>query len=367
MSSSSPILAPLLASLLACTPWDDVVDRGVAHGRRLVLQEKGPDGPVGWWPSLAARPDGTVYLSYCDAGRGDLMLAIRRGGTWSRQTVRAEGNVGKYTSVALAPDGSVAIAYHDQDARTLKLVRRGPKGGWVHEDVAYGEEAGMASELRFDEEGRPHVFFYLKKGALVHAVGPKQPEGPWRREEIAKANGSFTMRLSAVRRPNGWWLGFVNWKFHDTELVFLDLGPHGSHRETVADRHGPGWWNQILVKDDNPLVLYTSNVRPRLMRARRTAGRWRSRTITGDVGNFAARMKKDGTIVVAHESRAFVDGAAGRVYLLVGRPGRWERWLVDDAPWTGSYLALTLDERDRPVVAYHDPRAGSLKVYDMGD
>src|SRR5690606_1784551 len=94
---------------------------------------------------------------------------------------------------------------------------------WRTERIAWGLEVGMAAELRFDPQGIPHVFYYIPSGKLIHAWRPKPNH--WEKETVYEATGSFSIRIDAVLRPDGFWVSFVHWSFTDTTLFLARPNP----------------------------------------------------------------------------------------------------------------------------------------------
>jgi len=85
---------------------------GGPSGPRHGIADPGDD--VGKYTSIAAKPDGTLYVSYYDQTHGDLRFAERSsdGKTWTTHLVDGlVADVGLYTSLALDADGKPAIAY----------------------------------------------------------------------------------------------------------------------------------------------------------------------------------------------------------------------------------------------------------------
>jgi len=79
-------------------------------GARGGIADPGDD--VGQFTSIAADPDGRLFVSYYDVTHGDLKLAIRAaGGGWTTQTIDSAGDVGLYTSIALDGSGKPTLAY----------------------------------------------------------------------------------------------------------------------------------------------------------------------------------------------------------------------------------------------------------------
>lgn len=186
-----------------------------------------------WATSVAADGNGRVYVTYYDQDQNDLVVAVRAGGEWTRETVDSVGSAGvfndvmvgpggrlhvsyvtlgngsngtvKYatrgtdetewvitdiaeltaitlgfegarniTSIDVAPDGNPWIAFGDE-SRTSLAVFDGTE--WAIEDIETSDDQGLQVSLAIDSDGRPHIgFFRLTSrgpldGVIRYAVG----------------------------------------------------------------------------------------------------------------------------------------------------------------------------------------------------
>jgi hypothetical protein len=163
---------------------------------------------------------------------GNLVHAVRRGGSWEAATVRDQGHDGFQTSIAvggglvhaagiepiqyqtdqgvehyvledgawsvasigtgaleyeydvslaLTGDGLPALTYFDDRAGALVYASR-DGDAWTLERVATGDESGEFSSLAFDPEGRPHVAFSRENGDVLYAT---RANGAWEIEKVA--------------------------------------------------------------------------------------------------------------------------------------------------------------------------------------
>ncbi|MEZ4270124.1 MAG: hypothetical protein R3C68_01400 [Myxococcota bacterium] len=364
-------------ALTACEEKIDVQPSVQAPGKVLVLDEGGVEGDTGWWPSLTIDRHDIPHLSYCDAHRGDLRYATKHHGVWQTQVVLAKGAVGKYTAIATSPQGEIGIAFYDQDAKLLRFAHRRniaplhksptiskeEPSPWEIERVAWGPEIGMASELRYDADGIPHLFYYIPSGKLIHAVR-KQP-GDWKRQVIEQAVGSWTVRIDAVLRPEGFWVSFVDRQFKDTRLLLARPAPSPVNytTEVIADIDGPGWRSQLVFADNQPLLFYSLTLKPHLRLAYRHNNEWRHALLTDHSANFAAAATS-GVVLIAYEDTTHSSTGSGSIHLLRRENSTWRRFSVDQEGPTGSYLAVALNSRGQAVVAYYATEIRGLKVYD---
>lgn len=86
------------------------------------------------YPSLIV--DGPLRaISYYDASRGDLRLALGQGGSWSSSLIDSAGDVGGYTSLVGRPSsGVLGVAYYDFTNADLRYAHGAP-GAWMIETV----------------------------------------------------------------------------------------------------------------------------------------------------------------------------------------------------------------------------------------
>ena len=99
------LLLVLLAALaMGC---DEPVEHPAptpGKGQITVIDQIGPAGKTGWWPTLALDSKERPHLAWCDVWNGDLKYAARANdGSWTPLPLPAKGAVGKYTSLAVGP------------------------------------------------------------------------------------------------------------------------------------------------------------------------------------------------------------------------------------------------------------------------
>ncbi|MGE5187329.1 MAG: MYXO-CTERM sorting domain-containing protein, partial [Acidobacteriota bacterium] len=157
-----------------------------------------PPGRIGPYSSVAASPDGSIWVSAYAQTYGDLVVAQTQGGripteTWEwvdgvptdanvdvpgsmiRGGISANGpDVGMYTSIQVEPDGTPVVTYFDVDNASLKFAAR-VGGTWqIHTIDAGGGgvEVGMYTSLTLrSDDGRPGVAYlaHVTDANGVHA------------------------------------------------------------------------------------------------------------------------------------------------------------------------------------------------------
>lgn len=422
MKTETLAVAIFTLSALGCTETPSVTTTPLLPGEGVVrvLDNQGPEGDTGWWPSVVFDRHDVPHISFCDAQRGDLRYATKVGGQWRVTTALSQGNVGKYTSVAVDSQGRVAIAFYDQDQKLLRYARRplAKKGEassaagtapWPTERVAWGLEIGFAAELRFDDNDEAHLFYYLPSGRLAHAH--RKSDGRWRKEVVAVVTGSFTVRIDPKLRADGFWLTYVDWNFRNTRLLLaspvgtgaaarpriplseqgrllskdvqsLNLGPSRFHKDVVSTRKSPGWRSQLFFGPaGQPIVMYTSSLNGQLrLTERRVVGDvkelgpferdrdyealWHDRMILEHVGNFAASRLSDGSYGIAYEDITRSKVGEGLVRYARLRQGTLTRHAFDHEGPSGEYLDMAVNSRGQAIVVYYAKDIRGIRIYD---
>lgn len=395
----APLLI-LLGGAAACEDKHNLAPLVKAPGQVSVLESGGVEGDTGWWPSVAFDASGNPHLSFCNAYEGDLQYATRHQGQWQLSTVVKQGAVGKYTAIAVNPKGGLGIVFYDQDTKYLRYAWRSDTPGapekgeetttavaaaparantgetaeppWRTERIAWGLEVGMAAELRFDQQGVPHVFYYIPSGKLIHAWRPKA--GQWEKEVVYEATGSFSIRIDPVLRPDGFWVSFVHWSFTDTTLYLARPNPkpaagEGAFRVEVVDQEqGPGWRSQLVFWNNEPWVVYTRTRKPQLRVAHLTGEGWQSRLLIPAVANFAATLTPEGDLIAAYEDIERGGTGKGLVrYLrtsLTDPQAQVRRWDLDPSGPTGAYLTVDYHPQGGLVLPYYSGEIKGLKIYE---
>ena len=362
------LILSLLLFMSACEEPLEIPPATPASGHITVVDQIGPAGNTGWWPTLALDSKEQPHLAWCDVWNGDLKYATRaKDGSWTPITVAREGAVGKYTSLAVGPDDKPAISYYDQTMKFLKFSFEGADGVWNHENVAWGLEAGMGSELRFDAEGRPNLFYYLPSGKFVH--GRRNKDGTWSKKVIMVVTGAFSIKISPVLRKDGFWISFVNWNFKDTELILakpVNAEAQTYTTEVIEDRDGPGWRSHLSFNaKGEPQILYSQNKRRQLWIAEPGPEGWKHSQILQETLTFSASLTEQQTFAVAFEDMTGpMSEAGGTVKIARGRGTVWKQETVDHEGPGGEHLSLVTTKSGKAIIAYFSRTIRGLKVFD---
>jgi len=357
----------LLSVATACEEPLEIPPATPAKGQITVIDQIGPAGKTGWWPTLALDSKEQPHLAWCDVWNGDLKYAKRsKDGSWTPVTVAHEGAVGKYTNIAIGPDDRPTISYYDQTMKFLKFAFQGADDQWHHENVAWGLEAGMGSELRFDNQGRPNLFYYLPSGKLVH--GRRDKQGNWTKKVMMVVTGAFSIKISPVLRKDGFWVSFVNWNFKDTVLLLarpLDQEAQTYNIETIADRDGPGWRSQLFFDNNKPQILYSQNKRRQIWIAETGPEGWKHTQILHETLTFSASLTNQKTYAIAFEDMTGpMSETGGIVKIARGRGTVWKQELIDHEGPGGEHLSMVTTKNGQAIIAYYSRTIRGLKVYD---
>ena len=234
----------------------------------------------------------------------------------------------------------------------------------------------MGAELRFDTQNRGNLFYYTSSGKLVHAR--RELDGDWRKVVISEATGGFSVRISVMERPDGYWLSYVDWDFKETALYLarpVDRDAMTYASELVASRHGPGWRSELFFDDQTPFILYALNYKRELRMAKRNGkgdnddsrAAWTTSIIASDVGNFAASMVPGGDLVIVYEEVRDKRAFGGVLSSIQRNPGdnSWRKYLLDGEIGTGSHLDVATNRAGGVVVAYYAASAKGIKIHEQ--
>ena len=335
-----------------------------AAGHTQLLEQNNGDFGTGWWPHLVFDKHDRAHIAYCDASHGDVRYGHEANGNWQIRSVVSQGAVGKYLAMDVDSRGQPGIAYYDQDKLYLRYASPDPAGTWSVEPVAWGREAGMGSTLRFDQQDRPHLFYYLASGKFIHAL---RTDAGWQKEVMKQATGVYSARTSAVAREDGVWVSFVDWQMRDAALYLGHVANDGNTTlELVNTVKGSGWHSQLLFDKGDPWLLHSAELTRKTAISRRNlapgAAPWQATELFPHGSTFAAQRWRD-TWVVAHQDTTDVQGG-GVVRYAVSGPGPWQTFTVDDDGPVGGYLSLAVSSSGRMLLAYYADTLKSLKLYE---
>ena len=169
-----------------------------------------------WATSVSADDNGTVYLTYYAQPSNDLIVAVRKDGEWTRETVDTAGNAGVFNDVMVGPDGRVHVSYVTLGTGgkgTVKYATRGADGTeWVVteiaalDDITLGMEgARIITSIGVAPDGNPWIAFGDEsRTSLAMFDGSK-----WFVEDIETSDNQglqVSLAIDAAGRPH---IGFV--------------------------------------------------------------------------------------------------------------------------------------------------------------
>jgi hypothetical protein len=257
-------------------------------------------GSVGWDPSLAVGPSGSLHVAYGDftGGRGAYAYKAM-GRPWSTPEIAvdgdATGDIGR-ASIAVAPDGTVHMfvrrSYPADDVLHARRVPTGMGAGrWeaadtVNADGVLGTTGGRS--LAIDLAGGLHAtYFDHSSDALEYAH--RTPAGVWSNEHVASFDDRLGQSESAIAVDTS---GNVHLSYHDYDegsLRYLERAPGAAWSEPVRIAAPGGENNCLAVGADGAVhVGLYNDVLERLEYVHRTiAGTWHPPEVVdtdGDVG-----------------------------------------------------------------------------------
>jgi hypothetical protein len=192
-----------------------VTDHGMGWRSDLIMS----DGHDGWVPSISLGPDDTPHLVGFDGSEG-VEHATPDGSTWAIEPVGTGPLVDAF-GAALAVDGAgrPTVCYHDGDftpppagTGSLHCATR-DTGGWSHETVDTGGNAGKFVSLAFDAAGGPHLAYLVWETSTTASVRyARRDADGWvieqvvvlndLAEELRGANRTVSMALDEHGRPH---------------------------------------------------------------------------------------------------------------------------------------------------------------------
>jgi hypothetical protein len=395
-------------------------DREPSAGQTRVLGN-------GWYANVEVDGAGNIHLAWTDADLGDVMYAVvsaDRPRPTDAEIVEHEGAVGSYLRLALAPGDVPVLAYYHQDQRTLRIAHRpgdlskmkeagalisddpipepqkplpipgvkppphpstGMGDGWHGEEVAFGDNAGMAGSFTIDKGGRPHVAYYTKNERFRYARRPDNKPafgmdvmGVFDKLDVdAKAGGSYTMSTGLHVLDDGTAVTtYAHWNYIDSQLKIAVLRPKTSAFEVVEGspmaRLVDGWHSEILPGKEGKLriysvatgeqQLYVGDLDPAAPAP--LVGR---RGLLERPGVAKVREAADGTVWVLTRGLGLPSlGETAGVWLVKlpkGDPVGATRWLLDEAISGDPWIDLALLPDGRPVAVWTSRAALAMKLY----
>lgn len=431
------VLALILGSGLACKesvllPTEEIPDRELVVVARPPNDRQPSPGQTkvlgtGWYANIETDSRGVMHLAWTDADLGDVMYT-----QWEPdqpapappQPVELDGAAGGYLRLALGPGDAPILSYYHQDRRVLRLAHRpadlakmkaagaalqapleakpvftplvpgekaprqpseGMGPGWHGEDVAFGDQVGMAGALFVDAQGRPHLTYYTKNERFRYARRPwdKDAFGPLVNGVFEKfdvderAGGSYTMSTDlAVTKDGTVVVSYCHWNYIDSVLRIGWLAPGKSSFDvldaTKLDRIVDGWHSMLVPVDDHQfdvfsvatgaLKLFAGRLDLKAPQPFTERQAWLERP-----GPTVVKRAADGTLWVLTRGQGFRSlGEEPGVWLVeipAGDLARAKRKLLERGSQRDPWLDLALRPDGRPVAVWTSKETDSMRMF----
>jgi hypothetical protein len=395
-------------------------DREPSPGQTRVLGN-------GWYANIEIDDEDRLHLAWTDADIGDVMYAVsepRRPRKLHIEPVEVEGATGSYLRLALGPGATPVLSYYHQDQRTLRLahrpgdlprmgeagavlegqgsVRREPSvlvpgekpppppahgmgPGWHGEEIAFGDNAGIAGSLTVDSKGYPHVIYYTKNERLRYARRPpgyaafgETVHGAFDKRDIdEKAGGSYTMSTDLIALPDGTIVAsYCHWNYVDSQLKIAVQRP-GSRDFDVVEASEmlkliDGWHSSLLPRADGRVDVFSVATGEGQMLLGSfdpaSPGPLGERQVVVDrPGASVVRRAKDGTVWVLTRGLGLPSlGEESGVWLIelpAGDAGRAHRYLLEKGIGRDPWIDLALMKDGTPVAVWTSRETLSMRLY----
>ena len=143
--------------------------------------------------SLELDANNDPHITYYDSNTGDLMYAVKTGGTWTITTIDATGDVGRYSSLELDSAGNPRVSYYQHLIDSTGYVKYASWNGSSWDisvvdtvDRVYLTGARTTTSLAIDAIAIPHLSYGDEK-VLKYATFDGSA---WQRETIVDFSGS---------------------------------------------------------------------------------------------------------------------------------------------------------------------------------
>lgn len=384
--------------LAACEEEPVVPVLDVPASSIVVVAQAGEDAPpdekpstslgTGWYANVEVDDLDRIHLAWTNADRGDVKYAVTAPGAATPQgseIVDGEGAVGAYLRLALAPDGTPALSYYHQDKNELRLAHRGPEG-WKIEDVAYGDQAGLAGALVVDRRGRPHLLYYVKGDRLRYARRPEGLPG------FGGAGVGLFEKLDVDASAGGAARITTDLFVYDDDTVvasYCDYGVVDAVHKLAVRPKGQGAFRAFdaspkrAVEGMSSTILRGADGRVDVATVSATKHQLllfpldlanpapppddARRLLLRRAGSSVVRRAPDGTLFVLTRARpdaARREDAALTLYELPGGDAsRARRWILERGDAGEPWFDLALRKNGRPVAAWASTETKGLKLY----
>ncbi len=371
---------------------------------------------IGWYANVEVDSKNTLHLAWVDADLGDVLYTTWKEGKKrpeKKQVVAKEGAVGSYLRLALAPGDVPIISYYDQDRRQLRLAHRpadkatmqaagvlvdasltppplpplvpgerppppptaGMGEGWHGEDVAFGDNVGIAGALHVDKKGAPHLTYYTKGERFRYARRPageptfgSTAHGRFEKLDIdPRAGGSYTMSTDLTTLADGTVIAsYCHWDYVDATLR-IATRKAGEELFTVVDaapahKSVDGWHSRVVPRSDGAVDVYSVATGAQLL----TRGRFDPKA--------PSEMKERETVIERPGATDIAVGPDGTTWILTRgqglsslgeRSGVWliraakdggpiEKWTLSGRAASDPWIDLAIRPNGLPVAVWTD-------------
>jgi len=423
-------------SLSACkrpvvVPEETVDARKVVEVARPPQGRKPSEGQskllgTGWYANVEVDALDRIHVAWTDADVGDVLYAVSAPGAkvvGTPEVVEHEGAVGSYLRMTLAPGNVPVLAYYQQDRRVLRLAHRPkdlaamkaagvnvdetltpppaqvlfpgedpprpPEAGmgpqWHGEDVAFGQDLGLAGALVVDKQGYAHLTSYTKGERLRYYTRPK--DGPAFglrvRERFEKldvdprASGNYKMNTDLVVLDDGSVVAsYCHYVAVDSHLR-LAVRKQGKGLFDVVNaeplqRRVDGRHSQLLVGKGGLLDVYSvSNGDNMLLHStfdpQKPAPFAERSEVVGRPGATVMRRGKDGTLWILTRGQGFESlGETPGLWLIElkgGDVGQAKKWILETGRVDDPWIDLALRKDGKPVAVWTSKDRMSIQMY----
>jgi hypothetical protein len=288
----------------------------------------------------------TPYIAYYNEDK--LLLAQKRGGNWSIETLDEEGPFLFYISLVLDSVGRPCIAYYQSYPESNLKYARWTGTDWLIETVDAGD-AGTYCSLALDSSDRPHIAYFdwgVNKLKYAHWDGDE-----WQCEFV-ETGGDTTIYISLALDSND--RPHISYQKRDDEYDLRYAHWDGSLWlvETVDAAGNSGSFSSIAVDSrDRPHIAYKNGTVVKY--AYKNGSVWNIDTVdpepdTWCLGYTAIALDSmDLPYILDYETSDIFESP---------RCSHWngERWIGEYVdPYNLSYhSSIVLDSHDQPHISY---------------
>ncbi|HNT76895.1 MAG TPA: fibronectin type III domain-containing protein [Anaerolineae bacterium] len=371
-----------------------------------------PNGDAGQYASVAIDPrNGTPYISYYDAGNGNLRMVNPVGEhhgncgpdvSWRCEIVKTDDDVGRYSSIALWSDDSVwkiGIAYYNDTTDSLEYAEFIEGGSWTFTVVDAGEPTlnirdGRYASLKFNASGAPRIAYYhsqfsggnaLKFAEYVGGSGGNCSDPAWQCNSIESGDsvGSHAaLDLDDADRPHIAYYDSANDLLRYTRLLGGGSGNCGPSNDwqciTIEAAEVPTFTTRLIglnaISLDEAQIAYVTLVSeiPTLRYANPGDGDcgpnndWFCMTITKNVNGVALATQGDAARIAYHDTTDNTLNIARRAGPKevgnCGAVGLIRVWTCIGLEAGGAYPAIALRPGNLAIIAHYEETSTALRV-----